>query len=266
MNFYKHHLSDYTKATAHLSILEHGVYLLMLHHHYATEAPLPANEAVICRIIRATSKAEAAAVRLVLAEFWTLTPDGWINDRAVEEIHSASELRELNSEKGKLGGRPKKGRAKAEKNPAAFSRLSEPEAEQKPSQTPDSRLQTKGEPPLPPLPPDGGDDGEKPPDPFAAFWAAYPRKVGKEAARKAWLRLPRPADTLRTVLAALQWQRECDQWTRDNGQFVPNPATYLRQQRWLDEPPRAQIVPLTSVGQRNMAAAQRWLESQEASA
>ena len=136
MNFYKHHLGDYSRATAHLSILEHGVYLLMLHHHYATEAPLPADEAVICRIIRAISKAEAAAVRRVLGEFWTLTPDGWVNQRAADEIVAASELRELNSEKGKLGGRPKKAESKAEENPPAFSRVSNGKAESKPSQTP----------------------------------------------------------------------------------------------------------------------------------
>jgi uncharacterized protein YdaU (DUF1376 family) len=116
LNFYKHHLGDYSKATAHLSILEHGAYLLMLHHHYATEAPLPADEAVVCRIIRATGKAEAAAVHQILAEFWTLTPDGWVNKRAVDEILEASDLRDLNREKGKLGGRPKKADSKAEEN------------------------------------------------------------------------------------------------------------------------------------------------------
>ena len=152
MNFYKHHLGDYAKATAHLSILEHGVYLLMLHHHYATEAPLPAAPAIICRIIRATSKTESAAVDAVLREFWTLTEGGWVNARAADEIQSASELRELNTEKGKLGGRPKKAGGKAEENPVAFSRLSSGLTEQKPSQTPDSRHQTPrgGNPPNPP--------------------------------------------------------------------------------------------------------------------
>ena len=26
-----------------------------------------------------------------------------------------------------------------------------------------------------------------------------------------------------------------DQWRRDGGQFIPNPATWINQQRWLDE-------------------------------
>jgi uncharacterized protein YdaU (DUF1376 family) len=172
VNFYKHHLGDYSKATAHLSILEHGAYLLMLHHHYATEAPLPADEAVICRIIRATSKAEAAAVRAVLSEFWTLTPDGWVNERAADEIQAASELRDLNSEKGKLGGRPKKADSKAEENPPAFSRVSSGKAEQKPSQTPDSTSQKRGiNPPNPPAaaPP----SPELPPGLLPETWKAF---------------------------------------------------------------------------------------------
>lgn len=156
MNFYKHHLGDYARDTAHLSLVEHGAYLLLLHHHYATEAPLPADKAVVCRIVRATTKAEVAAIDAVLREFWTLTDAGWVNGRASEELLAASALRDLNREKGKLGGRP----AKAEENPPAFSRLSpgEPDGiadgltEQKPSQTPDTRHQKRrgDNPPLPP--------------------------------------------------------------------------------------------------------------------
>jgi transcription elongation factor len=37
-------------------------------------------------------------------------------------------------------------------------------------------------------------------------------------------------------MKALEWQRKCDQWTKDNGQFVPNPETWLNQGRWNDEP------------------------------
>jgi uncharacterized protein YdaU (DUF1376 family) len=108
LNFYKHHLGDYSKATAHLSILEHGTYLLMLHQYYATEAPLPADVAVICRIIRATSRAEVEAVRSILGQFWTPGPNGWTNSRGTEEIERAANQRDINTELGKRGGRPRK--------------------------------------------------------------------------------------------------------------------------------------------------------------
>ena len=73
---------------------------------------------------------------------------------------------------------------------------------------------------------------------FLEFWAAYPRKVGKGAAWKAW-RLIALEDTppLYGMTAALAWQRLRPEWTKDGGAFVPHPATWLNQRRWEDEPP-----------------------------
>lgn len=68
---------------------------------------------------------------------------------------------------------------------------------------------------------------------FNEFWLAYPKKTGKDAALKAW-RLKRPR--IDDVMYALSWQRKSWQWLRDNGQYIPNPATYINQGRWQDEP------------------------------
>jgi hypothetical protein len=68
---------------------------------------------------------------------------------------------------------------------------------------------------------------------FDEFWRAYPKKVGKDAAIKAWEKLkPRIDD----VMNALSWQVQSPQWFKNNGQYIPNPATYLNQGRWQDEP------------------------------
>ena len=67
---------------------------------------------------------------------------------------------------------------------------------------------------------------------FDAFWAAYPKKSGKEAARKSFARAK--AD-IGTMLSALEVQKQSEQWTKDNGQFIPNPTTWLNQGRWEDE-------------------------------
>ena len=40
---------------------------------------------------------------------------------------------------------------------------------------------------------------------------------------------------LKTILNAVKAQRESPQWTRDGGQFIPHPATWLNQERWEDE-------------------------------
>ncbi len=74
------------------------------------------------------------------------------------------------------------------------------------------------------------------PEGFEAFWGAYPRKVGKGAARAEWVRLRPTAELQTQMLAELDRQRSCDQWTKDGGQFIPFPRTWLHQGRWEDEP------------------------------
>lgn len=69
-------------------------------------------------------------------------------------------------------------------------------------------------------------------DDFDMFWMTYPKKVGKEAARKAWLKVN---PNLTIVLQALSWQKESPQWFKNNGQFIPNPSTWINQHRWEDE-------------------------------
>lgn len=66
---------------------------------------------------------------------------------------------------------------------------------------------------------------------FDRFWIVYPKKVGKEAARKAFAKVKAPVDTL---ISAVEAQKTSAQWTRDNGQYIPNPATWLNQGRWED--------------------------------
>ena len=69
---------------------------------------------------------------------------------------------------------------------------------------------------------------------FEEFWEAYPKKVGKGEAVKKWAKLKPP---LEKVLSTLEWQKASDQWSKDNGQFIPNPTTWINQCRWEDEKP-----------------------------
>jgi hypothetical protein len=70
---------------------------------------------------------------------------------------------------------------------------------------------------------------------FLEFWSSYPRKEGKGAAYKSWLKISSPGETIQLILAALEWQKVSEQWKKDNGQYIPQPAKYLNQQHWLDE-------------------------------
>lgn len=66
---------------------------------------------------------------------------------------------------------------------------------------------------------------------FDAFWAAYPRKEGKGAARKAFAKVNVPLDVL---LSAVEKHSRSEQWQKENGRFIPNPSTWLNQERWDD--------------------------------
>ncbi len=85
---------------------------------------------------------------------------------------------------------------------------------------PDSRLLN----PEPPIVPPEGD--------FDKFWEIYPRKEAKQRAYKAWLRIRPQNGTCEQILNAIQAQKLSDQWRRG---IIPHPATWLNDQRWLDE-------------------------------
>ncbi|MFA5378130.1 MAG: hypothetical protein WC455_20425 [Dehalococcoidia bacterium] len=71
---------------------------------------------------------------------------------------------------------------------------------------------------------------------FLQFWAEYPKKTGKKAAFKAWINAKdKPSNEV--LIASLKLQKKSEQWKKDNGQFIPLPATWLNQGRWDDEPP-----------------------------
>jgi hypothetical protein len=72
--------------------------------------------------------------------------------------------------------------------------------------------------------------------PFEEFWSAYPRKVGKDDALKAWNKLKPTKELLGLALTALSWQCLQETWRKDGGQFVPYPATWLNRGSWKDEP------------------------------
>ena len=70
---------------------------------------------------------------------------------------------------------------------------------------------------------------------FDLFWEAYPKKTGKKAALKAWVNAKdKPA--IKEILSAIDLQRGSSQWIKDGGQYIPNPATWINQGRWMDKP------------------------------
>ncbi len=67
---------------------------------------------------------------------------------------------------------------------------------------------------------------------FEAFWKVYPKKVAKKEAFKAFKKIKTPVSVL---IEAVEKQKKSDQWTRDHGQYIPYPTTWLNQERWIME-------------------------------
>lgn len=139
MNYYERHLGDYARDTAHLSMLEHGAYTLLLDRYYATEQPLPADQ--IHRLARARSRDERAAVDAVLAEFFTLSDGLWHHKRADHEVEKANIRIAAAKQNGTKGGRPRKPKETQQK-PGGFSVGSENETQSKALHTPNPIHQT----------------------------------------------------------------------------------------------------------------------------
>ncbi len=164
------------------------------------------------------------------------------------------ELVEIRSQAGKMGGRPKKQTKAKKANGFCESKKSYDKDNDKDNDNDKDKD-------IHPLPPQGADarqnetqtpKGESltvetaqgaakeavahstTPEAFDVFWQAYPKKVGKLAAKKAFDKANVPVETL---LDALERQKCGEQWQKNNGQFIPNPATWLNQGRWEDEQP-----------------------------
>lgn len=71
------------------------------------------------------------------------------------------------------------------------------------------------------------------PEGFLKFWVAYPRKVGKEAAFKAYRNIEEPRPSMGVILKSISDHMSTRQWVDKS--FIPNPSTYLNQRRWEDE-------------------------------
>jgi uncharacterized protein YdaU (DUF1376 family) len=84
VNYYQRHIGDYIKDTAHLSLLEHGVYVRLLDVYYSRESGIADAEAA--RLVGARSEDERAALETVLNEFFVLADGLWTHSRCEREI------------------------------------------------------------------------------------------------------------------------------------------------------------------------------------
>ncbi|MFA5089387.1 MAG: hypothetical protein WC552_10185 [Candidatus Omnitrophota bacterium] len=104
----------------------------------------------------------------------------------------------------------------------------------------DTDTDTDTNPPIVPT----GDGGERPKgdgysEKFIEFWEMYPKKVGKKTAWRAWKKIGGleniHSELVARIFESVYKHKKTEQWRKNNGQFIPHPATFLNQARWEDE-------------------------------
>ena len=222
MNYYPHHIGDFNNATRYLTRVERALYRDAIELYYDTESVLTLDFDKLCRKLLASTDDEKIALQLVLDDFFTKTDDGYFHDRCNQEIEK---YRSNTSNKAKAG--IASALARQQKSTPVKQVFNEPITNNQEPVT----INHKPISIIKPIRTKVLDSY------FEDFWYKYPKKVGKEAALKAWNKMK--PDIIQ-VIDAINWQRESKQWLQEDGKYIPNPATYLNQGRWQDEAPTEQ--------------------------
>ena len=70
---------------------------------------------------------------------------------------------------------------------------------------------------------------------FARFWSIYPKKKSKGQAEKAWKKINPDEQLVELIGSKIEQAKTSDDWLKDNGRFIPYPATWLNAKGWEDE-------------------------------
>jgi uncharacterized protein YdaU (DUF1376 family) len=206
MHYYQFNIGDYKSHTEHLSEMEDLAYRRMLDWYYLHQSPLPLDVQEISRQIRMRTHCDC--IEAVLKEFFQQTPQGWFNSRADKEIEAFKKKRKQASEAGK---------ASAKRRLNGRSTDVQPNIKQE-------TLNINQEP--------VSNTSRKRDELFDRFWQAYPKKTGKDAARKAFHKRKPNDELVQTMVNAIGQQKNTDTWIKG---YIPNPATWLNDGRWQDE-------------------------------
>lgn len=236
MHFYQHHLGDYAKDTGHLSMTEHGAYRMLMDHYYSTEMALPADFTSLCRIARASSRIERAAVQRVSSEFFVLS-NGVLKHKRIEiEISEYRRVKQRNSENGRCGGRPKRNPLETHSVTSGLI-LGNPNETEAMIHKPVTNPSPKGEENARAKPAKPKVD----PDAVSRLYNAYPRKVAKPDAIKAITEALETTPEKQIMDALTAWKTV---WRQDETElrFIPHPGRWFRRKEWENEGPQP-IIP-----------------------
>jgi len=190
------YVSDYLADTAHLTAQQHGAYLLLLMNYWQKGKPLDNTNERLQYVARMTGE-EWEANKDIFAEFFWIDGDTWSHTRIDNDLEK---VREKSEKASKAGQRSFSVRSTGVEH--SFNHK------------------------------DKEEDKDNIKEGFDEFWEIYPRKAGKQEARKVFQRALSNA----TLAEILEGARRYAADPNRQPQFTAHPATWLNQGRWSDEP------------------------------
>jgi len=70
---------------------------------------------------------------------------------------------------------------------------------------------------------------------FEEFWEVYPKRRARLRALKAWEKLTMTDALLAQIISTVKKQKKTKEWTKDDGEWIPLPASWLNAGCWDDE-------------------------------
>lgn len=232
-------VSDYLADTQHLSAAEHGGYILLLMACWQRGGMLP-QCARMCRRIARMDEQEWSESGDLLLSFFEETPDGYRHKRIDQEIGEFQAISEKNRRAANArwgyarnaGAMPAHMQTQCPPPPPSSSsslRSEEDNAHADGASDRPREQQSRA------MTPEKGEQAKRAmTEDFDAFWDLYPRKVSKGRAQKAFPKARKLVDQS-TLIAAVQ--RYAARVRGKDAEFVAHAATWLNDQRWLDQEP-----------------------------
>jgi uncharacterized protein YdaU (DUF1376 family) len=218
-----------------MSLEAEGAYIRLLAYNWQ-DGSIPADIDQLARMCKTTPRKMATLWQDHLKDCFVLVdsePGKYVNIRLEEVREEQQEYRANQSVNGKLGAKARwrdrqkhsgaNGTANAVANGGAIATGMANDSSSSPSSV------------IPPISPPLGDRFVYPAD-FETFWQAYPEKSGKRGAYGVWKQLKPSAELLSKMLKTLDWQRASEDWTKENGKYIPDPERWLKRGKWDDEP------------------------------
>lgn len=259
MHFYPHNIPDFNNSTRHLTRVQRSVYRDAIELYYDKEKHLDVDICKLEKRLLCVNDEEKDALKYILEEFFIKTDEGYFHERCDAEILKYRKNTTAKAIAGIASAQSKKERKRyVQQNSTdvqqplnSVQQTNNQELITNNYEIVKEKINKKEKTDLDSFP-----ETQKS---FNIFWNLYPKKTGKAEALKSWRKKKPDIDK---VVSSLRWQVESQQWKQG---FIPNPSTYINQERWDDEPQKeiigtvATLNKAESLYQRNLDAVKNWV-------